>query len=144
MANGNPLQDTDPNYPKGTKINQKYKSPKPKSKVDKLNSIMFGPILNDLITKTPKSGIDTSPNSGKPARSGAANSINSKFAKPTPKGGIKESVPKPPAKEQQLMMKQEIKGTPKPLHPINKKMETTYTEKFQNPRHDLIEGDKNL
>ena len=29
-------------------------------------------------------------------------------------------------------------------HPINKKMEKTYTEKFQNPRHDLIEGDKNL
>jgi len=29
-------------------------------------------------------------------------------------------------------------------HPINKKMKTTYNEKFQNPRHDLIEGDKNL
>jgi len=144
MANGNPLQDTDPNYPKGTKINQKYKSPKPKSKVDKLNSIMFGPILNDLITTTPKSGIDTSPNSGKPARSGAANSINSKLAKPTPKGGIKESVPKPPAKEQQLMMKQEFKRTPKPLHPIMEKTEKTYKEKFENPRHDLIEGDKNL
>ena len=143
MANGNPLQDTDPNYPKGTKINQKYKSPKPKSKVDKLNSIMFGPILDDLITTTPKSGIDTSPNSGKPARSGAANSINSKLAKPTPKGGIKESVPNPPAKEQQLMIKQEGK-TPKPLHPINEKMETTYKDKFQNPRHDLIEGNKNL
>ena len=32
----------------------------------------------------------------------------------------------------------------KEAHPINKNMETTYREKFQNPRHDLIEGDKNL
>jgi len=32
----------------------------------------------------------------------------------------------------------------KPDHPINKKMKTVYNEKFQNPRHDLIEGDKNL
>ncbi len=144
MANGNPLQSTDPNYPKGTKINQKYNSPKPKSKLDKLTSTMFGPVLNNLTTTPPKSGIDTSPNSGKPAMSGAANSINSKLAKPTPKGGVKQSVPEPPAQEQQLMMKQEFKGEPKPLHPINEKMKNTYTEKFQNPRHDLIEGDKNL
>lgn len=51
--------------------------------------------------------------------------------------------PKIPAKEQQLT-KRDLKGTPKPLHHIQEKTENTYKEKFENPRHDLIEGDKNL
>tara|TARA_R100000908_G_scaffold15391_1_gene5718 strand:+ start:2409 stop:2840 length:432 start_codon:yes stop_codon:yes gene_type:complete len=84
-------------------------------------------------------------------------------AKQATKGGITKSAPKPSPKSSSTVYigkprptgttKQStpIKGGIDPLpkqkadpHPINKKMENTYTEKFQNPRHDLIEGDKNL
>jgi hypothetical protein len=76
--------------------------------------------------------------------------VDSKDPKTSKYNELRNSMPKPPkppAQEQQLMMKKEFKALPKQKadpHPINKKMENTYTEKFQNPRHDLIEGDKNL
>ena len=86
------------------------------------------------------------------AKQATKGGVTKNAPKPSPKQSSTVYIgkPKPPeekAQEQQLMMKREIKGKPKQKadpHHINKKMENTYNEKFQNPRHDLIEGDKNL
>ena len=147
MANGNPLQDPNPNYPKGKNIGQKYQSPpKEKSAYQTVRNALLDPFgltkVLDKFKSTPKSNIDqTEPKTYiKPAPP-------KNRATPAPKGGVKKSAPKLPAQEQQLMMKKGIKALPKQKadpHPIMQKTEKTYTEKFQNPRHDLIEGDKNL
>ena len=83
------------------------------------------------------------------AKQATKDGITKNAPKPSPKSSstIYRGKPKPTEEPQQQKTQTQFKGIldqKAEPHPINKKMENTYTEKFQNPRHDLIEGDKNL
>lgn len=110
---GNNLQSPDPNYPKGTKINQKYKKPSETSTKTKVVNTLAGPLLGELTKSPPKSGIDQTPMGKKTIKGGA------------PK--LKVDDPKEKPKQQKLgKTTRTVKANPKPntkATPANPKIE---------------------
>lgn len=127
---GNNLQSPDPNYPKGTKVNQKYKKPSETSTKTKIVNTLVGPLLGELTKSKPKSGIDQTPMGKKTIKGGA------------PKLKVDDSKEKP--KQQKLgKMTRTVKAKPKtestntkatPANPKIEKMDIKGPQKIETSK----------